>query len=563
MKNYFGINFDKQKEAILNCSAIKHFVAEIISKADSAAGKTYPALKMSEYMLFYETGDRSTYEKKYFERRSDCAYLSAALWLTEDKKYVSPLINAIFTICDEYTWCSPAHVHMEKNPSPEKIVGFVDLFNGETARLLTETVAVNSEKLPSYVNERISYEIRRRVIEGLKNSSFWWEKATNNWAAVCAGCSAAALLHFGTEEEINTLMPRLYNAIDGFLSGFENDGCCTEDFMYWNYGFGHFLYFAKLLYTFTDGKKNYFDLPKVKNIGMFPQKIRMGKTKVYCVSDCDPGYEISLGSICLLRSIYGKDILYPTPNLPIKKLNVFSLKELLWFDANYKADDLKAETVIFENSEWYVKRGKLFSFGAKGGNNDEPHNHNDIGSLMIVKNDGSVPIADLGRGEYRNGTFDPSIRYTLFVNGSQGHSVPIINGKNQLAGSTYKAANVCAGENFFSLDIEGAYEKGAIEKLNRHFEITNSSVILTDTFKLTSETDSICERFISLIEPQICDGFVSLGDTKICFEKGKYEVTLSSETYDTRMNADGLKTAYIIDFKLLKQENKTVFEIII
>lgn len=112
-------------------------------------------------MLFYETGDRSTYEKKYFERRNDCAYLSAALWLTEDKKYVIPLINAIFTICDEYTWCSPAHVHMEKNPSPEKIVGFVDLFNCETARLLTETAAVNGEKLPSYVNERISYEIRQ------------------------------------------------------------------------------------------------------------------------------------------------------------------------------------------------------------------------------------------------------------------------------------------------------------------------------------------------------------------------------------------------------------------
>lgn len=30
MKNYFGINFDKQKEAILNCPAIKPFVAEII-----------------------------------------------------------------------------------------------------------------------------------------------------------------------------------------------------------------------------------------------------------------------------------------------------------------------------------------------------------------------------------------------------------------------------------------------------------------------------------------------------------------------------------------------------
>ena len=88
--------------------------------------------EISEVLLiifkYIEIIKKQGYEKKYFERRNDCAYLSAALWLTEDKKYVIPLINAIFTICDEYTWCSPAHVHMEKNPSPEKIVGFKELF---------------------------------------------------------------------------------------------------------------------------------------------------------------------------------------------------------------------------------------------------------------------------------------------------------------------------------------------------------------------------------------------------------------------------------------------------
>ena len=550
MKNYFGIDFGKQKEALLNCDTIKPAIEDVISKADSAIGKTYPALKMSEYMLFYETGDRSIYELKYFERRNDCAYLSAALWLTNNEKYLKPLIDIIYTICDEYTWCVPAHVHMEKNPSPDEIVGYADLFNGETARLLTEAVMANGDKLPCYVLERISYEIHRRVIDGFKNCRFfWWENATNNWAAVCANGIAAALLHFGTEEEINELLPRLYKAADNFLSGIEPDGCCKEGFEYWNFGFGYFVYFARLIYNFTNGKKNYFELNKVKNLAMFPQKIRMGKTKVYSVSDGSTDYKVSLGLLCVTRQIYGKEILYPELTLPLADGTIYSLKELLWFDKNYKADAYKAETSFFEDSEWYIKNGKRFSFAAKGGNNNEPHNHNDVGSFMIV-NDDDIVIADLGRGEYRKGTFDSSVRYTMFVNGSQGHSVPIINGQHQLEGAQYKAKNVKGGENGFSLDIEGAYEKGLINKIHRCFEIGENSVTLTDSFIFSENTESICERLISPFKPQICDGYVLLGNARLIFDKNRYSVSFGEENYGTRLvlGKDGIRTAYYIDF---------------
>ena len=106
----------------------KHLIDDVVQKADEAITKTYAILTTSDYMLFNENGNRSKYERPYFERRNDCSYVSVAYWLTEDEKYVKLLIDLIFMICDEFTWCLPAHTHLEKNPSVEWMITHIDLF---------------------------------------------------------------------------------------------------------------------------------------------------------------------------------------------------------------------------------------------------------------------------------------------------------------------------------------------------------------------------------------------------------------------------------------------------
>ena len=98
MKNYYGVDFKEQREKILKCEAAKEMTEDIMKKAESALNDEYPALKMSEYMLFIETGNRSIFESKYIKRRANCTYLSIAYWLTEDEKYVKPLTDVIFHI---------------------------------------------------------------------------------------------------------------------------------------------------------------------------------------------------------------------------------------------------------------------------------------------------------------------------------------------------------------------------------------------------------------------------------------------------------------------------------
>ena len=67
-------------------------------------------LKYSEYKLYWVTGDRATYENNYFARRraiSAAALLS--LIYPDEPAYPEKLQDLLFCICNEYSWCLPAH----------------------------------------------------------------------------------------------------------------------------------------------------------------------------------------------------------------------------------------------------------------------------------------------------------------------------------------------------------------------------------------------------------------------------------------------------------------------
>ena len=63
MKKLYGVDIEEQRKKLIASDFVAPFIKEITEIADSAAGETYEALKLSDYNRFYETGDR-----KYFER---------------------------------------------------------------------------------------------------------------------------------------------------------------------------------------------------------------------------------------------------------------------------------------------------------------------------------------------------------------------------------------------------------------------------------------------------------------------------------------------------------------
>jgi len=115
----------------------------------------------------------------------------------------------------------------------------------------------------------------------------------------------------------------------------------------------------------------------------------------------------------------------------------------------------------------------------KGGHNGEHHNHNDVGSYVVVV--GKTPVlVDPGAEVYTARTFS-SKRYVSGVLNSLGHPVPRIAGKLQQSGRDAKGIVVKTkftdDADTLVLDIRSAYVKRVpqLTKLNRTFIYSRAS----------------------------------------------------------------------------------------
>ena len=102
---------------------------------------------------------------------------------------------------------------------------------------------------------------------------------------------------------------------------------------------------------------------------------------------------------------------------------------------------------------------KGFFFAAKGGYNNESHNHNDVGTFVLYYNNDPILI-DAGVGTYMAKTFSNQ-RYDIWTMQSAYHNLPMINGFQQSFGTKFKSSDVTfkneKSKAVFSLNIAKAY----------------------------------------------------------------------------------------------------------
>jgi hypothetical protein len=131
---------------------------------------------------------------------------------------------------------------------------------------------------------------------------------------------------------------------------------------------------------------------------------------------------------------------------------------------------------------------------AKGGHNEEMHNQNDVGNIIVHVNGESI-IADLGRGRYTKAYFSEQHRYEHFVCQSLSHSVPVPNGQQQGAGHEYAATlldhQADNTHDMMSIELKDAYPPEAdLESLTRtvtlHRDTPHGWVELVDNFAFKS-----------------------------------------------------------------------------
>ena len=275
------------KENIKNDLFLQKQLEAIKADADVLMKEEISSLSYNAFKTFYITGSRKEYEYEYFHHRRRLNHFAVLSAVYEDNsEYIRFLQDALWAVLDEFTWALPAHIPQETEIA--ECETWIDLFAAETAFTLSEIASMFGNRLDNMITKRIVHEVRRRVIipylSGRKNS---WDYLENNWSAVCAGSVGAAFLYLADDSEIKKVMPRLKNTLECYLKGFGNDGACVEGINYWIYGFGYFIYFARLLYEYTCGEENLLNNDKVKNIALFPQKIYFKNNNTVSFSDCD------------------------------------------------------------------------------------------------------------------------------------------------------------------------------------------------------------------------------------------------------------------------------------
>ncbi|MEH7093736.1 heparinase II/III family protein [Neobacillus vireti] len=502
-------------------SVIQPLLDEIRNEAKRLLPEKDHVLTYTMFRIFTETGSRLEYENLYFEKRRRLTTFAIMVQLEpENMEYINALENTIWSICNEYSWCLPAH--LMNCPETFTQVSYslgepfvqaytIDLFAAETAFSLAEILKLSEEFLSPLICKRIYEEVYKRIFHSFKENQFGWETETHNWAAVCAGSIGSAALHLMKDAgELAIILDRILPAMDSYLKGFNDDGICLEGYDYWQYGFGYYVYFADLLKKRTAGQLNLFDSEKVHQIALFQQRCFLNENLVVNFSDSLPTASVFLGLSHYLSKIY-HDFEVPEQELRAKYSDDHcsrwapAIRNLLWFDETASSKPWKSGTIYSKDSAWFVSRyqsgSSSFSFAAKGGHNDEPHNHNDIGHFILQGNN-EVFFKDLGSGLYTKDYFNDK-RYSYLCNSSRGHSVPIINHQFQKEGPRQFAniRNVSLGEDveIFELDMENAYQVESLQKLSRKFtwvKLNQPKLIMEDFYSFTEQPVSIIERLI-------------------------------------------------------------------
>ena len=523
LKKHEDENFyftDSDRERILQDSEMKEQLSTLREYADTIGSEPIPTLTFSSFSRFELDGDRSEYELLYFRHRHLLAAFSILYWLygrEEDKKILE---DTVWAILDEYTWSVSAHLKETGLTTLQEDGYMIDLFAAETGEALAEMLSLVGDKLTPIVKLRTERYIKERILKRATDA-FWWNSGcTNNWSAVCSGSVSMCAIY--QEKNIERLAEILTFYIDvlqsHFYRGFSDDGVCLEGLSYWTYGFGYFTYFADLLKKRTGGEIDLFLDEPVKKIALFFGKCFFpgGATVAFSDGSAKGKYQPALAAY--YHTMYPEEFAMPAPSLiamnyPQDHCARFALllRNFVWASGKITTDGKPIYgTYLFPSAQWYLASTESgIGIAIKGGNNAEPHNHNDVGSFHIYKN--GVPLlVDIGAPLYDKFYFS-NRRYENFAASSRSHSVPIVNNSLQKDGKQYCATNVLMDESGIRMNIAEAYENENIKSLVRDIRFDRESGVTTlcDTFSFAQVPCRIVERFPLQAEPTVSDDGVA------------------------------------------------------
>ena len=493
-----------------------------------------------------------------FDHLQSAALMS--LIYPENEEYYNSLLKIVWAYLNEYTWAPLGHYteHYYGRTPKDFDNGLIDIFAASVGFSLAEIKNLFKDRFPKLLQDRISHEIKRHIIDPYKTRKFFWESHDNNWTAVCAGAVGGTLIYEDPDAFFEN-QERLHKSMWCYLDSYKDDGMCVEGVGYWYFGFGFFASYAMLEKEITKGEVDWFKIPKVKEISKYLQKTFLLKDVLITFSDSSVKQKYFIGLHQMLRAVYGDEI----ERLPRELGNVvndnthfnFSLRSVIYHSDGNFTDKMRTNvTYSVDNSAYFIKRAENYGFACKGGNNGESHNHIDVGTFIIARN-GKQIIADIGAGPYEDG-YHTDRRYTFFHPSAYSHNLPILDGITE---DGIRRDDVIVNydwdKQIATMDIKEGYGVDFINKLERSFAFESDKITLTDKFDFTKEVQ-VTERFISLIEPKINGSVATIEDVTLT---NSQSIVPQISVKEVKAHIQGAHNVYIIDYVL--EKGKTEFTI--
>lgn len=479
----------------------------VIEKGEKCLDYKWQVVKATDYLEFERTGNRQIMEKPFGDNNQAIMQLLLAELAEGKGRFIDQLINGVFHTCEMTSWALSAHLITQPSHRalPDSQYQLIDLTAGDLGGLLSWTYYFmhdEFDKIDPEISKRLYRELDKRIMTPyLENNNFWWlawnykGQMVNNWNP---WCNSNALMTFMLlEDNPDRLSDAVYRSmisVDRFLNYVHSDGACEEGPSYWGHASGKALDYLVLLEYITNGKISVFDNSQIKSMGEYIAKSYVGNGWVVNFADASA----KGGGDPYLIYRYGKAVdsdelkqfasmLNSKNGISFTGRDVFRTLEALRISdelANYTEKYKSSNFTWYPETEFcYLRNDKAF-FAAKGGYNDESHNHNDAGTFSLWVNNTPV-IIDAGVGTYTKQTFS-SERYSIWTMQSNYHNLPMINGVPQKYGRKFKANDAKASKNSFSVEIASAYpDEAAVESWVRSYKFSKNSLTISDDFRLS------------------------------------------------------------------------------
>jgi hypothetical protein len=481
-------------------------IAALRAVAAADLGTPWPATTATMSARVHRDGDRDQHEQRVFARQhrlSRAAVLAAAS--PGDAVWLDEVADGVLLLCEQTSWCWPAHdrtTAARGDVLPDVTRPFLDLGAGEVAGRLAWADhllgAALDERWPG-LRSRIRHEVDVRVLRPFEEVRDWhWlglDGDVHNWNPwIHSNVLVATLALVADPDRRAALAARVVEGLDRYVASLPADGAIDEGYAYWWNGAGRALEALDLLRHATGGALDATGVPALAQTVAYPHRVHLGGPWYLNVADGQARPPVAQPWAALHRAglafgdaeAVAHAAAHRVPGGPVADVDhglgllLRALTTPAWLAA-VPGDPPLPRDVWLPSVQVLVARGTAGSAAgltltAKGGHDDEHHNHNDVGSFVVAL--GGVPVAvDAGRPTYTRQTFSDD-RYAIWTMQSSWHNVPEVAGVAQPASRSAAARDDVAGDAELGLELADAYPGSGVTSWRRTARLDRPSGVV-------------------------------------------------------------------------------------